>query len=511
MSISLETLALAKKYTDTHSGGGGGGSGGTDNYLLLKNRPKINGVTLDGNKTSKDLKLLGDTEIKVSTTNGNILVRDTEISVYKLPKAGNELGGVKIGEGIEQAPDGTISVKSPELTWDNIKNKPTTLAGYGITDVRISGNTITIGNKTLSPVVDDSYVHTDNNFTNELKAKLEKISEEPQVQSDWNEKTQTSLAFIKNKPTKLSQFTNDSGFINKDVNNLTNYYKKEETYTRREVDDLITAGGSAEVVKVQSDWNVNDEFALTFIKNKPTKLSQFDNDSNFIKNDVNNLVNYYKKEETYNKQEIDELVKTNGAQADWNETNDQLPSFIKNKPTGLSQFTNDTNFIDNTVSNLLNYYNKTEIDDLIKDFVKTGLEIKVVESLPETGESNILYLVKKTKKLSSNLYDEYIWIQESASFELIGDTSVNLKDYLKVNGDASNVTNTFTEAQTRENIISGEKLSISLGKIAKMYTDLKNVAFTGNYTDLSNIPMDAISKTQPDNQIEGNLWFKTLE
>lgn len=49
-------------------------------------------------------------------------------------------------------------------------------------------------------------------------------------------------------------------------------------------------------------------------------------------------------------------------------------------------------------------------------------------------------------------------------------------------------TPTFTEASTRANIASGEKLSTLFGKIKKFFTDLKTVAFTGSYTDLSNKP-----------------------
>lgn len=49
-------------------------------------------------------------------------------------------------------------------------------------------------------------------------------------------------------------------------------------------------------------------------------------------------------------------------------------------------------------------------------------------------------------------------------------------------------TPTFTAATTRANIASGEKLSVILGKIAKFFTDLKTVAFSGSYNDLSNKP-----------------------
>ena len=49
-------------------------------------------------------------------------------------------------------------------------------------------------------------------------------------------------------------------------------------------------------------------------------------------------------------------------------------------------------------------------------------------------------------------------------------------------------TPTFTEASTRVNIASGETLSTLFGKIKKFFADLKTVAFTGSYTDLSNKP-----------------------
>lgn len=47
---------------------------------------------------------------------------------------------------------------------------------------------------------------------------------------------------------------------------------------------------------------------------------------------------------------------------------------------------------------------------------------------------------------------------------------------------------TFTEASTRENINSNEKLSIIFGKIKKFFADLKKVAFSGSYNDLSDTP-----------------------
>ena len=72
-------------------------------------------------------------------------------------------------------------------------------------------------NDTTGFVVDANYVHTDNNYTDDEKAKLSDIEAEAQknVQSDWN--AESGDAFIKNKPTipeKVSELENDSGFVN---------------------------------------------------------------------------------------------------------------------------------------------------------------------------------------------------------------------------------------------------------------------------------------------------------
>lgn len=56
------------------------------------------------------------------------------------------------------------------------------------------------------------------------------------------------------------------------------------------------------------------------------------------------------------------------------------------------------------------------------------------------------------------------------------------------NVSTNDQTPTFTEASTRNNIASGEKLSVILGKVQKFFNDLKTVAFSGSYTDLSDKP-----------------------
>lgn len=55
------------------------------------------------------------------------------------------------------------------------------------------------------------------------------------------------------------------------------------------------------------------------------------------------------------------------------------------------------------------------------------LRIEIVSSLPETGESNVIYFVPMTDPKESNSYEEYIWI--NGGYELIGTTQINLSDY----------------------------------------------------------------------------------
>lgn len=55
-------------------------------------------------------------------------------------------------------------------------------------------------------------------------------------------------------------------------------------------------------------------------------------------------------------------------------------------------------------------------------------------------------------------------------------------------GDISEKTVKFSESETRENINTGESTATMFGKIKKWFADLKNIAFTGNYSDLLNVP-----------------------
>ena len=100
-----------------------------------------------------------------------------------------------------------------------------------------------------------------------------------------------------------------------------------------------------------------------------------------------------------------------------------------NKPTKLSDFTNDEDFIDNTVNNLTNYYLKTEtytqteVNDLISQL--TSLSVEIVEELPSTDISTTtIYLVNVS---GTNNYNQWMYINNA--WANLGSTSVDLSNY----------------------------------------------------------------------------------
>ena len=68
-----------------------------------------------------------------------------------------------------------------------------------------TGGALTTGGTASDLVHDSNYVHTDNNFTNTLKTRLDSIESgaEVNVQSNWNETNSSSDAFILNKPVVI--------------------------------------------------------------------------------------------------------------------------------------------------------------------------------------------------------------------------------------------------------------------------------------------------------------------
>lgn len=178
-------------------------------------------------------------------------------------------------------------------------------------------------------------------------------------------------------PTKTSQITNDSNFpsdanyVHTD-NNFTNDLKTKLDNIASGANQYTLPTASADTkggIKVGSGLSITDEVLSVSIK----KTSQLTNDGAdgsdpFITKVVNDLTNYYKKSETYTKTEVDNKIAA----------------------------------------------------------IKT-ITLSVVETLPATGQSNVIYLVPKKGGSGTNVKDEYLWT--GTAFEKIGDTSIDLSGY----------------------------------------------------------------------------------
>lgn len=138
-------------------------------------------------------------------------------------------------------------------------------------------------------------------------------------------------------------------------------------------------------------------------------------------------------------------------------------------PVNTSDLTNDSGFITNAANDLANYYTKTqtytkaEVNSLVGQLV----QIQVVSSLPQSGQANTIYLVPSGGS-KPDVYDEYVWVNNA--WELIGNTEVDLSNYLQKTGDASDTTVAFVSEAGDPT--SGSKLSSIVGRIVKKISDL---------------------------------------
>ena len=104
---------------------------------------------------------------------------------------------------------------------------------------------------------------------------------------------------------------------------------------------------------------------------------------------------------------------------------------IPTVPVNVSELNNDENYIKNTVDNLVHYYNKadtytkTEVNGLISNIQK--LTSQIVDELPmEDIDTSVIYLIKQD---DTSAYMQYMYI--NGAFAELGSTQVDLSDYYK--------------------------------------------------------------------------------
>lgn len=147
---------------------------------------------------------------------------------------------------------------------------------------------------------------------------------------------------------------------------------------------------------------------LAVVEDIPTKVSELNNDEGFIT----------------------DYTETDPTIPNWAKQT-QKPNYtyseIKDTPTKISHFLNDSGFVTNAVNNLVNYYTKNDITNILSTM--SFISFEVVNELPKVGKSNVIYLVAKKSQDQSDIYDEYVWVENLKTFENLGNTQIDLSDY----------------------------------------------------------------------------------
>lgn len=197
------------------------------------------------------------------------------------------------------------------------------------------------------------------------QAETERVQKESERESAESTRQQNETTRQSNEDTRVQQEqtrqTNEEQRVSAESSRETEY-----TDLKQRADALIDDNEAA--IENANTAAENANTAIANMENTYAKKDEIPDVSEFITTSVDNLVNYYRKSETYNQEQINSLIGS-----------------------------------------------------------ITTINFKIVDSLPGTGENNLIYLVPSSKQEEKNVKDEYIWVD--GSWELIGSTKIDLSNY----------------------------------------------------------------------------------
>lgn len=367
-----------------------------------------------------------------------------------------------------------------------VKQDGSDLEWVPLSGVAISGSYNDLSDVPAHLVQDADYVHTDNNFTDGDKSKLDGIESGAQVnvQSDWTEADSSEDSFIRNKPD-LSVYATDTELSD-------GLATKQDTLTAGNNIAIQNNVISATVPpQEQSDWTETDSSDVSYIKNKPSTKRVYAGQNISITEDANGFT----------------ISAPNFAQvqADWNESDSSDPSFIQNKPD-LSIYAETANLA--TVATTGDYsdlVNKPTIpaaqvnsDWNASSGVAEILNKPNLSTVATTGDYNDL--TNKPSIPAAQVNAD--WNSSSGVSEILNKPTLAA---VATSGDYSDLSNT-PSIPTATSDLTNDSGYITLSDVpAQVQSDwteadsndpayiqnkptLATVATTGDYTDLSNTP-----------------------
>ena len=262
----------------------------TDNNFTTALKNKLNGIA-----TGAEVNVQSDWD--VADTSSDAFIKNKPAIPTKTSDITNDSGFIT---------SAALPTKTSDLTNDSgfITNQVNNLANYyDQTAINSMFNALSVPTKTSELTNDSGFLTTSTlPIATASSLGVVKIGSGINVASDGTISAAVASldwANITNKPTDVSYWTNDAGYIT-----------------------------SADLPTKTSDLTNDSDFVTS--ADVPTKTSDLTNDSGFITNSVNNLANYYKKSETYTQGEVNSL----------------LSAIVI--PTKTSDLTNDSNFVSDT-------------------------------------------------------------------------------------------------------------------------------------------------------------------
>jgi len=184
---------------------------GTMDYTELNNKPSINSVELNGNKTLEDLGI--DIPTELSELNNDVgFITDADIP-SDVSAFTNDAGYLTSSDVASVAISGN---------YNDLTNKPT--IPTATSDLVNDSGFITSSDipSNVSAFINDvGYLTSSDVAEVAISGDYDDLTNKPtipaaQIQSDWDQSDNTQVDYIKNKPTipeNLSDLVNDEGFI----------------------------------------------------------------------------------------------------------------------------------------------------------------------------------------------------------------------------------------------------------------------------------------------------------
>lgn len=400
---------------------------GKIDYGNIVNKPKINGVTLDGDLATEDLNIIIPKLVSELQNDAGYITKDVDdlVSYYDKTEVDNMISTI---------PKFSIKVVD-ELPTEDIS--PTTIYLLRVEGddhfeewVYVDNEWDKLGDGNIDLSDYATYDYVDGKLA--TKADITSLS---------------AVAFsgryedLTGQPVNLSQFSNDVGYLTEVPDGsvsrakLSSELNANLTAVENAVDGLQNSVRDLSNTKADKTTvsALSDTVALKADKTElPTKTSDITNDSGYITSaDVPTKVSELTNDSGYI---------TSAALSPYSTTqqmNNAISTAVANKadrseiPTKVSDLTNDSGFVNSTqVNNALaaytypsqDLYTQSDIDTMLAQI--SSLKIEVVDALPSTGSADTIYLLK-VRQQGNDIYQEYFWVNNA--WELIG--GIDLTDY----------------------------------------------------------------------------------